>query len=56
MTMDQPHQHKLLHRAEIGNCRSPLHVLYDVVLFEQLVRVLPCDILIGDTAEELLGD
>lgn len=28
-----PHQHKLLHRAEIRHCSSGLDVLYDVVFF-----------------------
>lgn len=53
--MDQPHQHKLLHWTEIRHCSSCLHVLYDVVFFQQLVRVLPCDILISTAIEELLG-
>lgn len=56
MTMDQPHQHNLLHRAEIGHCGSCLNVLYDVVFFQQLVRALPCDVLISAATKELLGD
>lgn len=53
--MDQPHQHNLLHRAEIGHGRSCLNVLYDVVFFQQLVRVLSRDVLVSQAAKELLG-
>lgn len=53
--MIQPNQHNLLHRAEIGHCGSRLNVLYDVVLFQQLVRPLLCDILIDTALKELLG-
>lgn len=55
MTMDKPHQHNLLHRAEIGHCSSCLNVVYDVVFFQQLVRALPCDVLVSAATKELLG-
>lgn len=53
--MDRPHQHNLLHRAEIGHRGSCLKVLYYVVFFQQLIRPLPCDVHIGAATKELLG-
>ncbi|KAG9350911.1 hypothetical protein JZ751_024800 [Albula glossodonta] len=47
------HQHHLLDRVEIGHSSPCFHVLEDSVLFEELERVVLCDVLI-DTAFKML--
>lgn len=50
----ESHQHYLFDRAEVRHGRSAFHVLNDVFLFQQLVRIFSGYVLICPATKQLL--